>query len=114
MSTKAKQTSATEKPKQHLWFWQRSTPRRGPDFQHKTVVFQGWGYVTPRKTSMRSIRHLEERAKLTEGQIRDIEVGINPVYRGHPRDGSEHKAWKKRLREWTEARVKERRAAEAA
>lgn len=103
-----------DKPTQHLWFWQRRTPRRKPGEPTKTVVFQGWGAMsTPRKTSAtRAIKRLDAERQLTEGQIRDLEIGINPVYRGHPRNGHEHKAWMKRLKDWEADRRRQRQASE--
>lgn len=99
-------TIVAEKPTQHLWFWQRATPRRKPGEQTKTVVFQGYGHMSmPRKTSpARARKRLEAKIGYAEGVLRDHEVGTNPIYLGHPRGGSVHKAWLEAVEAWKAAR----------
>lgn len=90
--------------------WTRSTPRRGPNFQHKTIVFQPWGKLSMKKTSLRpnTVRRAIPQAR--ERMMHDMlaAIGTNPVYSHGSREraGYFERQWTKNAKAWLDVNQK--------
>lgn len=93
--------------------WARVTPRRGPDFQHKTVKATSWGHIsTPvRPNALRAKQRSTARRQTVMMHAMLTEIGVNPVYNNSyagrvERNSPVERFWTKNAKTWFDANQK--------